>query len=242
MRIAVIDDERPSRSELKHLISQSLPGVPIDEADSAHGAIELAARNSYTAIFVDIHLGDMSGTDLCAVLKRMQPDVKVVFATAYDEYAIQAFEMDASDYIMKPFDPGRVRRAVDRVTLCAGGPAIEALQPCARMNKLSILTDKRVVVLDIPDIAYIETDSRCCIIHTPAGDYTSPQPLGYFEKKLADEGFFRVHKSFLVNLTYITELSPWFNGMYCAKLKGCDKVAIPVSRKQVKAVKDIFEI
>jgi len=187
---------------------------------------------------VDIHRGDMSGTDLCAILQKMQPDVKIIFATAYDEYAIKAFEMNATDYIMKPFDPVRVRRALERTN---SDPAA-AHPPGCLLGKLSILSDKRVVVMDIPDIAYIETDSRSCILHTRSGDYTSPQPLAYFEKKLSEEGFFRIHKSYLVNLSFIIELSPWFNGMYCAKLRGYERESIPVSRKQVKAVKDLFEI
>lgn len=237
MRFAVIDDERPSRSELKHLIEEITPSAHIDEADSAHEAIELASQNRYTAMFVDIHLGDMSGTDLCTILQRMQPDIKIIFATAYDEYAIKAFDMNATDYIMKPFDPARVRRALERTV---SEPA--AHPPGCRLNKLSIVSDKRVVVIDIPDLAFIETDSRSCVLHTRSGDYSSAQPLGYFEKKLSEEGFFRIHKSYLVNLSYIIELSPWFNGMYCAKLRGYERESIPVSRKQVKAVKDIFEI
>lgn len=238
MKFAVIDDERPSRSELKHLIEELMPSAQVDEADSAHAAIELADRDTYTAMFVDIHLGDMPGTDLCRVLQKMQPDLKIIFATAYDEYAVRAFDMNATDYILKPFDPNRVRRALQRVSEAAPP------HPAAggQLKKLSILSDKRVVVIDIPDIAFIETDSRSCVLHTRNGDYVSPQPLGYFEKKLAEDGFFRIHKSYLVNLAYVVELSPWFNGMYCAKLKGYEKESIPVSRKQVKAVKDIFEV
>lgn len=239
MKLAVIDDERPSRSELKHLVEEILPNAQVDEADSAHGAMELASRETYAAMFVDIHLGDMPGTDLCKVLQKMQPDLKIIFATAYDEYAVKAFDVNATDYILKPFDPARVRRALERVEE-------SALQvhptPSGQLKKLSILSDKRVVVIDIPDIAFIETDSRSCILHTRTGEYQSPQPLNYFEKKLSEDCFFRIHKSYLVNLAYITELSPWFNGMYCAKLKGYEKEIIPVSRKQVKAVKDIFEV
>ncbi|MEM1483748.1 LytTR family DNA-binding domain-containing protein [Oscillospiraceae bacterium PP1C4] len=244
MKIAVIDDERPSRSELKHLILEVLPDAVVDEADSGQKAVELASAGDYDALFVDVHLGDIEGTTLSLMLKKLLPRAQIVFATAYDEYAVKAFDMDAVDYIMKPFDPKRVEHALDKISarLAEGTAPVRTNEMISPIKKLSISCDKRVVVVDIDVIAYIETDSRNCILHTCQGDYSSTQSLGYFEKKLAPVKFFRIHKSYLVNLQYVVEFCPWFNGMFSVKLKGYEKENLPVSRKQIKKLKEIFEI
>lgn len=239
MKLAVIDDERPSRSELCHLILECEPDAQIDQADSGQKALELAAQNHYDAMFVDIHLGDISGTTLALMLRKLIPEVQIVFATAYDEYAVKAFDMDAVDFIMKPFDPKRVARTMEKLHSRLNQAPKE--EPPAVSNKLSVSCEKRVVLLDIPDIAYLETDSRNCIIHTVHGDYSCSQPLGFFEKRLASAQFFRIHKSYLVNLQYIVELSPWFRGMSCVKLKGFESEPLPVSRKQLKRLKELFD-
>jgi len=244
LKLAVIDDERPSRSELKHIILKILPDAQIDEADSGQKALELAAESSYDAMFVDVHLGDMHGVSLSLMLKKLQPNVQIIFATAYDEYAVKAFDMDAVDYIMKPFDPKRVSHALSKLTV--SHHAADTGRPGETVpevnNKLSISFDKQVVLLDIADIAYIETDSRSCVLHTIAGNYTSAQSLSYFEKRLLQSQFFRIHKSYLVNLQYVTEISPWFNGMFNVKLKKFENENLPVSRKQIKLLKEIFNI
>ena len=243
MKIAVIDDERPSRSELMHLIAQAMPDAKLDEADSGSHAVELASQNSYDAFFVDINLGDMTGTTLSLMLKKLQPQAQVVFATAYDEYAVKAFDMDAADYIMKPFDPTRVERALRRIEARQGeGAPTKAKEQAAARGKLSISCEKRVIVLEISRIAYIETDSRSCVLHTLDGDYVCTQPLGYYEKKLAGYRFFRLHKSFLINLQYVVEITPWMGGMFSVRLKGYEGKDLPVSRKQVKLLKEIFDI
>ena len=244
MKLAVIDDDRPSRSELKHIILKILPDAQIDEADSGQKALELAAENTYDAMFVDVHLGDMPGVSLSLMLKKLQPNVQIIFATAYDEYAVKAFDMDAVDYIMKPFDPKRVAHALSKLT--AAPRAADTVKPDDMVpevnNKLSISFDKHVVLLDIADIAYIETDSRSCVLHTVTGNYTTAQSLSYFEKRLAQSQFFRIHKSYLINLQYVTGISPWFNGMFSVKLKKFENENLPVSRKQMKLLKGIFNI
>lgn len=237
MKIAVIDDERPSRSELTHLIKECLPDAQVDEADSGQKALELAASGGYDALFVDVHLGDMEGTTLSLMLKKVLPRAQIVFATAYDAYAVKAFDMDAADYIMKPFDSKRVAKALERIKSRLGGEAGRRDPP----DKLWVSADKRTVLIDFGDIVYIEAEDRCSVLHTRQGDFTSTQPLSAFEKRLQPR-FFRTHKSFLVNLAYVTELYPWFGGMYCVRLRGYEEANVPVSRKQVRPLRELFEL
>ncbi len=239
MKIAIIDDERPSRSELRHLVQEILPDAEIVEAENGQQALELAASEAPDVMFIDMHLGDMNGVTLPRTLRRLLPDVNIVFATAYAEYAVPAFELDAVDYILKPFDRQRIEFAIKKV-LAKQQPGAAAAPQGPSIDKLSIWNDKKVTLVDIRDIAYIETDNRCCILHTRKGRFTSSQSLSFFESRLAEHNFLRIHKSYVVNLADVIEISPWFNNMYCVKLQGFENEALPVSRKQIKRIKEIF--
>jgi len=114
MKIAVIDDERPARKELIHQILSILPDSLIKEAGSGAAALELLEDQSFDLLFLDINLNDMEGTTLASAVKRMLPEAQIVFATAYSQYAVKAFELGVSNYILKPFDPERVRLVLEK--------------------------------------------------------------------------------------------------------------------------------
>ena len=119
MRIAVIDDEKYSRLELIHQIRQHLPQAEIMEAGNGVQAMALLEKNTFDVLFVDIHLGDMEGTTVAALARRLMPEAKIIFATAYSEYAVTAFELGVDNYILKPFDPARIRQVLEQ---CAARP------------------------------------------------------------------------------------------------------------------------
>ena len=238
MIFALIDDEYPGRNELRFLINQYMPEAVIYEAESGAHAVELfSGEILFDAAFIDIHLGDMTGTSLSGILKLKQPEVKIIFATAFDTYAVKAFDMEATDYIMKPFEPKRVQSCLDKIQKAS--PNVRMQQET--IHKLTVSMDKKAVVVDIDDIAYLESRERQCIIHTKGSEYASSHPLSYYEKKLKQMPFFRIHKSYIINLQYVSELTPWVNGAFNIKLHGFEKISQPVSRKQVKPLKEIFK-
>ena len=114
MRIAVIDDEKYSRVELIHQIRQQMPQAEIAEAGNGVQAMALLEKESFDILFVDIHLGDMEGTTVASLARRLMPEAKIIFATAYSEYAVTAFELGVDNYILKPFDPARIRQVLER--------------------------------------------------------------------------------------------------------------------------------
>lgn len=114
MRIAIVDDERPARSELRHQIQELLKEAEIVEGDSGAAALQLAGDGKYELFFLDINLGDISGTVLVNAIHNMQPQAKIIFVTAYSEYAVEAFELGVEDYVMKPFDQKRIQKVLDR--------------------------------------------------------------------------------------------------------------------------------
>ena len=115
MKIAVVDDERPARKELISQILDVKPDCIVKEADSGGSALELFNKeDDFDMLFIDINLNDMEGTTLAATVKKLLPQAKIVFATAYSRYAAKAFEMEIDDYILKPFDPERVRHVIEK--------------------------------------------------------------------------------------------------------------------------------
>lgn len=260
MKIAVIDDERPSRKELIHQILSVMPDSLIEEADSGSNALELISSRPFDLLFVDINLNDMEGTTLAAAARRILPDAQIVFATAYSQYAVRAFELGVNNYILKPFDPDRVRRVLEKCchdlnlskgaaavsgTAAVSGPAAvsgTAAAPVLSPARMAINVNRTIVMLDIPQIVYIETSGRSCIIHTATRDYTENQLLGEYEKRLAPHGFFRIHKSYLVNLGYITEMFPWANNSLAVKMQGFEKEILPVGREKVKNLRQLLGI
>lgn len=260
MKIAVIDDERPSRKESIHQILSVMPDSLIEEADSGSNALELISSRPFDLLFVDINLNDMEGTTLAAAARRILPDAQIVFATAYSQYAVRAFELGVNNYILKPFDPDRVRRVLEKCchdlnlskgaaavsgTAAVPGPAAvsgPAAAPVLSPARMAINVNRTIVMLDIPQIVYIETSGRSCIIHTATRDYTENQLLGEYEKRLAPHGFFRIHKSYLVNLGYITEMFPWANNSLAVKMQGFEKEILPVGREKVKNLRQLLGI
>lgn len=237
MRIAVVDDERPARSELVYLIRQCSPQAEITEADSSEKLMMLLETEVFSVCFVDIDLGGANGTTLASMIKSKQPNAQIIFATAYQEYAVKAFELGAADYLLKPFDLERVRKTMNRLeersaeTVSAAGCSI---------NKIMVNAGSSFQVLDVADIIYIETEKRSCKIHTKARDYLQNESLNYYEIRLKNCRFFRIHKSYLVNLDDVLEMVPAYNNGYGLRMKYFEKEILPIGRTQLKEFRQMF--
>ena len=211
MRIAVIDDEKYSRVALVRQIEGFLPHAEIFEAGSGAQAVELLEKHTFDILFLDIHLGDMEGTTIAALARRLMPQAKIIFATAYSDYAVRAFELRADDYLLKPFDPDRIREALRRCT----------------------------TLLDTDEITYIETDGigRGCILHTISGkSYPDTTSLGEYESRLGEQDFYRIHKTCLVHLRYIVSIFPWTGNSFALRVRSTDSV-LPISRERVRELR-----
>lgn len=239
MRIAVVDDERPARSELKYLIGQFAPSAEIVEACSSEVFMEMLKKESFDICFVDISLGGMNGTTLASLIKKNQPEVQIVFATAYQDYAVKAFEIGAVDYLLKPFDYERVKKTMERVMERV---QVRSAAPDWDINKIMVNTGTSFQVLDVSRIVYIETEKRACRIHMDDGSsYLQNESLNNYENSLKSKRFFRIHKSYLINLDYVLEMQAAYNNGYSVKLKNYEKESLPIGRSQIKEFRQIFE-
>lgn len=237
MRIAIIDDEKPARSELKFLMLQCLPDAEITEISSGEEALEIFSKMAFDLLLIDINLGDISGTILASTVHKLMPEAEIVFATAYNTYAEKAFEVDALYYLLKPFSEDKVRQMVERYK---GKRKSLPEVPSISFSKIPLNIDKKTIMMEISDVVYIESQNRVCLIHTINGDYQDNNTLNYFEERLLSKGFFRIQKSYLVNLNQVKEMYPWFNGTYCVKMAGYKNDALPVSRKKIKQLKALL--
>ncbi len=250
MRIAVIDDERPARSELEHQLLKLLPDAVIEEGESGAQALEMVGEAEYDLFFLDINLGDINGTVLVNALKKMQPDMKIIFVTAYSEYAVKAFELGVEDYIMKPFDQKRLRKMLKRCGF--GNDEVRRREEQTRQNvpkgslregmkRIAINTEGKTIFAEIHDIVYIETYNRGCMIHLSEDEYYEGKSIGEFEKRLRDAGFFRSQKSYLINLDKVKELFLWRNNSFALKMEGYEKNILPVGRDKIKLLRQLLE-
>ena len=232
MKIAVIDDEKYSREELIYQIRQILPDAQIWEACSGVKAMELLEQERFDLLFIDVRLGDMLGTTVASLARKLMPQAKIVFATAYSEYAVKAFELEVDNYILKPFDPRRVRQVLESCT--AAPPAPDA----APVPKVAVTVNRHTTLLDVENVVYIETDSsgRHCIIHTSGGTYSSTHTLSEYDAKLSPYGFFRIHKTCLVQLRLIQDIFPWSSNGFALHMQGFSQV-LPISRDRIKPLR-----
>ena len=213
MKVAIIDDEKPARSELIFLIKEIIPNVVISEFSNGEEVLEAISNESYDLFCIDINLGDISGTTLAKMVRKVLPCTEIVFATAYNNYADKAFEVEAMYYLLKPFSEAKVKQMLERYNNKKSENNKKNIEEL--FTKIPLYLDKKFIMIDIEDIIYIESENRECIVHTKNEIYKDSNTLNYFEERLADKGFFRIHKSFLINLKYISEIHPWFNNTYC---------------------------
>ena len=238
MRILIADDERPARGELIELLTELLPDAVFTEASSGNEAIELISENPYDLLCIDINLGDMAGTTVGSVAKKLQPSAHIIFATAYSEYAVKAFEIGAIDYILKPFEEARLAQTINRLKTSSATQEQKYLPP----NKLALSTEKKIILLPTADIVYIETHKRGSIVHTKSDSIESTLSIGALEQRLVGSSFFRIHKSFLINTDYIHSIFLWQNGSYAMKMLGYEKEPLPIGRNQFKVLKMMFQL
>ncbi|MGM9985685.1 MAG: LytR/AlgR family response regulator transcription factor [Bacillaceae bacterium] len=236
MKIMIVDDEKPSRDEMRYVLENSGQAISVIEADCGYEALRKIQEEKPAVVFLDINLPDLTGLQVVELLGKERENITIIFVTAYDQYAIEAFRLRAYHYLLKPFHDE------DILTILL---AIKREQKTKVMTegKLALEVDDRIVYVNPKEILYItkkKDDKKVCIL-TKSGAYECTITLVELEQKLEAYCFQRVHKSILVNTTYIQELHPFFNGAYNVYLQDV-KEPIPVSRNYVKKLRGKLEI
>ena len=233
----IVDDEALARSELRFLLEETGRINSISEASNAREAVEkLVASKEGTSertdvLFMDISMPKTSGMQLAEALHKLKNPPAVVFVTAYSEYAVEAFSVDAVDYLLKPVETSRLARALDKVRV---KPAPSSH---AGVERIPVEKGGRKVLVPIDQIRYIEAKDDYSCIYTEGDRYLSTISLAKLEQKLAPHNFFRVHRGYIVNLDNVESVDTISSGILQLGLKGIDEKKIPVSRRRVVALK-----
>lgn len=239
----IVDDEAPARSELRFLLEETGRIGSIEEASNAREAVEALVRSKEggdrhkgtDVLFMDISMPKTSGMELAEALHGLKNPPAIVFVTAYSEYALDAFNVDAVDYLMKPVETDRLMRAIDKVEE-RSKPA-PSTSSHASVERIPVEKGGRKVLVPVDQIRYIEAKDDYSCIYTDIDRYLSTISLAKLEQKLSPHGFFRVHRGYIVNLDHVEDVEVISSGILQLGLKGVDEKKIPVSRRRVVALK-----
>lgn len=252
-RCLIVDDEIPARQELLYILN-NIEGVEV-VGQASHGmeALELNRKLKPDIMFLDIQMPEMSGMDVARILLGEEHKPIVIFVTAYDQFAIEAFEVNAIDYLLKPISEERLNNRLKKISSMKESNEGINYEKLSRMiqdiksatkplpNIVSVYHENKLIPIQIKDIVYATIEDKNTIIVTEKGKFEINCTLNKLLEKLDSSMFFRSHKSYIVNLKNILSVEPWFNATYNINLKD-DFGMIPVSRSYAKAFREIMNI
>jgi len=238
LSVLVVDDEAPARDELAFLLRQQETVGRIAQAADAAGCVELLASGGFDAVFLDVRMPNADGLALARMIGQLARPPQVVFVTAYEAHAVEAFRLAATDYLMKPVRPERLGMTIKRL-LRARAAGVAAAEPAAQPldDRVAVNHKGQIRLVPVADIRVAIADGEGCTVRTASGRYHVRQTLQELERRLERHGFLRVHRAHLVNLNQVSSIEGFFNGTYLLKLEGLPDLTVPVSRRHAAALK-----
>jgi len=256
----IIDDEPLARQELQYLLERAGGIEVLGVGTNGIEAVELISHHKPDVVFLDVQ---MPGLDGFAVLKKLLDRKvqmpQVVFATAFNQYAVRAFEVNAVDYLLKPFDRKRVMQTIEKALARRSAPVesasdakLDALLrlveeqthgPKSHSGKVIVRAQSRLLLVDQGEICFASIENGTISVVTKAIEgHSNCRTLEELMDQLDPETFWRAHRSFVVNIQHIREVVPWFKSSYQLRMDDPQKTEIPVSRAQTKRLKDLFNL
>lgn len=249
IRAIIADDERLPREYIKQLLTVFNNVELVCECKNGLETVNAVFTHQPDLIFLDIQMPDLNGFEVIEEIKKEMKMPFIVFTTAYEQFALKAFEVSATDYLLKPFTEDRFKEAVNRTLsllekdkLSETNAAIEALLKLYNQSKpekqievyplrILIKANRKMLFVDTDDIYWLEASGDYIKIHVKGNNYLVNDSLNNFEKTLDPEVFIRVHRSHIVNLNFITEFKPYFNGEYILLMANGQEVKLSRSYK-----------
>jgi two-component system response regulator LytT len=261
----IVDDEPLARQELLYLLEKAGGVEVLAQGTNGIEAVDLIRAHQPDLIFLDVQ---MPGLDGFAVIKKLLDKKskmpQVVFATAFDQYAVRAFEVNAVDYLLKPFDRGRVQKTIEKARTRIAAPSesasdakLDALlklieeqvqTPRApalknQIGKIVVRAQNRLLLVDQREICFASIDEGAIsVVAAGIEGQSNCRTLEELIDQLDPEAFWRAHRSFVVNIQHIREVVPWFKSSYQLRMDDAKKTEIPVSRSQTKRLRELFNL
>ncbi len=233
----IIDDEELARKRLTKLLQKYESEIEIvGEAKTGNEAVTSISALHPDLIFLDVQ---MPGCDGFEVVRRLKTTPFIVFATAFDRYALKAFEENSVDYLLKPIDQKRLDKTVEKLRLLFGSSTGRANGNIERLlsqlvspslQRLQVKIGERILLIDMCDVVYFEARDKYTFLHTHDKEYIIDDTIAELELKLSTAAFIRIHRSVIVNVKFIRELVKWFAGRYKMRMKDEKGTELVVSR------------
>jgi two-component system LytT family response regulator/two-component system response regulator LytT len=249
----VVDDEQPARDELVYLLKDFPEVEVIATASNGLEALDLVRKLEPELVFLDIHMAGLDG--LGAVRRLREGDAETphfIFVTAYEQHAVEAFRLEALDYLLKPLDRARLAETVERARRAVQekkGPSLPAAGGAAPKpvstprSKLLVRANSRNFIVDANDVIYATIDDGLItLVTTNLEGHSNYRTIEDLQTNLDREMFWRVHRSYLVNINRIKEVVPWFKSSYQLRMDDKKHTEIPVSRVQTRRLRELFKL
>ncbi len=231
VRILIIDDEPLARKALADVLATRSDVESFETASDAIEALDKLSKESYDILLLDISMPEVSGFEFLERIKGgNRPLPAIVFVTAYQEHAIAAFEQNAVDYVLKPFSAERLNRALDAASRRNAGeratrlvenlPQLQRLSQQRQPTRIAIKANGRILFIDPDDVVAVQAEGNYVLLQRASGTYLLRESISEMAEKLKPYGFIRIHRSVLVNRSFVQEIQPWVTGEYALRLKG----------------------
>jgi DNA-binding LytR/AlgR family response regulator len=249
IRTLIVDDEKASRVFLKKLLKSFSQIEVVDEAADGVQAVEKIEEQKPDLVFLDIQMPGLNGFEVVRAV-TLDPKPQVIFVTAYDRYAVEAFEVNAVDYLLKPIDEARLRQAIEKIDqedrkAPLDYEKIRALflsmgKPKTLPPHIPLRRGKKIVLMNPGEIYFIRSEQGVTVVMTQSGEYWTSYTLAEIEEILDEQIFFRSHRSTIVNLNRIKEIVPAESGVFDIYLSGLDRVCLPLSRDRARVLRERY--
>lgn len=252
MIFLLVEDEFPTRQELRFTLEKLLPEATFYEATNGDEALAFISRIRPDVVFLDINMPQRDGLSTAGLIAEMPDPPLIVFATAYDEHALKAFELAALDYVVKPFSKRRLEKTVAKIRQRLGEQQkleqqnsliqqfLSERPEAQKPEKLWVIGDNgNRLLVSYDEISFVEAREKQVFVNFLGGvEHATRYTLKELEGRLDSHGFCRCHKGYLINLAAVAELIPWFSGGYQLKMEDAKESIVPVSRRHVQRVKE----
>jgi two-component system LytT family response regulator len=243
MKVIIVEDEVLAQQELNWLIKEHSQMDVVGTFDDGMDVLKYLQHHEVDAIFLDINIPSLDGVLLAQNISKFAHKPFIVFITAWKEHAVEAFELEAFDYILKPYQESRIIGMLQKLEAAyqqQNAPA-SANSSSRETLTINLVKDERIIVTDINDIYYAEAHEKMTFVYTRREAYVMSMNITEFCHRLPESHFFRCHRSYCVNLSKIREIEPWFNNTYILRLRDLD-FQVPVSRSKVKEFRALMRL
>ncbi|MCQ2358796.1 MAG: LytTR family DNA-binding domain-containing protein [Phascolarctobacterium sp.] len=241
IKVVIVDDEFPTRQELSSILQNINDVEIVAQCSIGQELLDYLQNNTADIVFLDIEMPQVNGLEIARIIRStISNPPLIVFSTGYGQFAVQAFELQAFDYVLKPYTQERILLTIMRFR--NQKKQMENIAP-KDIFKLPVWhNDKMILLNPMEEISLIRAEQQKVIVSTNNGEYEINASLKDVELKLKNLGFLRTHKSFIVNISKIREIIPWFNDTFILTLDNCSQKEIPVSRHYLPEFKKILNI